>query len=95
MDLRATIRVDDRSVLQGLVMALRRGGCQIDALRRDGVDFVFPWAAADAVGSLLEAWQEVVFFVRSWAIDHPHVLCEIENVRLVPSDDRVPQATAA
>ena len=95
MDLAGTVTLSDPRALASLVSALHRCGCDVEQTGGSRLAFVFPWGSPETNGSLLNAWREIVFFLRAWQIDHPTVEAEVENIRFVQSDERVPQTSAA
>lgn len=95
MELAATITIDPPDEVESLVAALHRGGCTSVYANDSSVEFAFPWGSPETDGTLIEAWQEVVFFVRAWEMDHTAVEAEIEDVRFVPSVDTLAQQRAA
>jgi hypothetical protein len=95
LDLLGTITLDDPALTGDLAHALAAGGCTVAREDAKTLDFTFPWGTLQTGGSLTQAWNEVVFFLRAWELTHPDVECRVSDVRFRPSGDRLPQTYAA
>jgi hypothetical protein len=95
LDLNGTITVGNAQARSDLADSMRDAGCDVHVRGAATVDFTFEWGSPETEGSLVHAWQEIVFFLNAWQTDHAGVECRIRDLRFTQSGDRVPQTYAA